>query len=195
MSHRITVVLISILSVCGVAALASGCGDDTGASQGGAGTEGSGSSATAGSSGSGATVGSASSGAGGGGGAGGAGGAGGGVACYGDSAAWTAVTAEPVTCSKNSDCCVVVNSCLNAAHVFTAANTGKASASWPYCDNQCTDCIPPAVKVECSSEKKCVGYKVPLSDNPPPELSQDHCGVDEPPIMMMNPGLAFTCGG
>jgi hypothetical protein len=192
MSNRNPIVLIFISFVSGAAALVAGCGDETGGAQGGAGS---------GASGGGATVASASaSGAGGAGGqgtggAGGAGGAGGGAACHGDEAAWMTATAEPIPCQKNSDCCVIVNSCVNEAQVVAAGKASAAKAAWPYCDADCTDCIPPSVMVECSAEKKCVGYKVPESDNPPPELSQDHCGVDAPPLMMMNPALTFTCGG
>jgi hypothetical protein len=185
---KITLIFVTTLFMCGAAAIVGGCGDDSGGgSQGSAG---------AGASGGGATVTSASSGAGqGGAGGAGQGGAGGGSACHGDDAAWAAATAEPLACEVNSDCCVVFNGCISAAQVVTSDKVSAAKAAWPYCDNDCNDCIPPAVVVECSADKKCVGYRVPEDENPPPELSQDHCGKNEPPLMMMNPAIDFSCGG
>lgn len=142
---------------------------------------------------------------GGGGGQGGAGGAAsststgeggsGGAPCHGDAAAWTAATTLPIACEKNSDCCVIVNGCTNAAQVVHSTKLSSAKSNWPYCDNECTFCVAPAIAVECAN-KECVGYQLP--DDPPPAdaLRKDHCGMDpDPPLLLMSPGAQFVCGG
>jgi hypothetical protein len=183
------ILILSVALVCAAGGFSSGCsGETSGGGEGGAGASGSGSGASGG-----GTSSTGSNGEGGAGGAGGTSGAGG-AGCHGDAAAWETATAEPIPCETNSDCCVIVNSCINAARVVAADKMSAAKAAWPYCDMDCTDCIPPAVEVECSN-KLCVGYAVPEEMNPPDELKQDHCGVDAPPVTLMNPKTAFSCGG
>lgn len=186
---RRSLFISSAVALCALAAgVGVGCGDDGGGAGPGAGGSGSSSSSSSSSGG--------GEGTGGGGGASGAGGSqgAGGAGCHGDAAAWATLTKEPVACAKNSDCCVIINSCINEAQVVSATNTDPAKAAWPYCDNLCTNCLPPAVKVECVSQQ-CVGYKVPFDPNNPPELMMDHCGVDAPPLMLPSPGTHFLCGG
>lgn len=127
-------------------------------------------------------------------GVGGAGGAGGaGTACVGDAAAWAEASKGPFACAKNSDCCVVINTCVNEGQVVGADKKDAVKALWPYCTDACTKCIPPAIHVECLSGE-CVGYS-DMDINAPPELRADHCGVDAPPLMMLSPASHFTCGG
>lgn len=114
--------------------------------------------------------------------------------CHGDQTAWTVATTPPITCEKNSDCCVIVSGCTNEAQVVAFSKLSAAKAAWPYCDGDCTFCIAPAVKVECAN-KECVGYMIPDAQNPPADLRKDHCGVDEPPLMLSSPAAHFICGG
>src|SRR5262249_47191138 len=107
----------------------------------------------------------------------------GGGACHGDMGAWATITAGPLTCQKNSDCCVVVNGCLSQAQVVKASDSMTAGAAWPYCDNQCNNCIPPAIQVGCVNGQ-CVGQDLDMAMPPPPDsLRMDHCGVDTSPVM------------
>ncbi|HLM76329.1 MAG TPA: hypothetical protein VK459_26670 [Polyangiaceae bacterium] len=53
---------------------------------------------------------------------------------------------------------------------------------------------PPSVVIECGPDNTCLGYTIPPEMDPAPELSQDHCGIDQPPLMMMSPGVSFGCG-
>jgi hypothetical protein len=114
-----------------------------------------------------------------------------GGSCHGDATVWAQVTAGPVACTTNSDCCVVINQCVNEAQIVSATNKTKASAAMDTC-GPCTACIPPAIQVGCDNGV-CVGTVVDMSDAGP-DLMQDHCGVDTP--IGFTPGkLAFSCGG
>jgi hypothetical protein len=113
-----------------------------------------------------------------------------GVTCHGDATEWAAITATPIACTKNSDCCVVVNGCLSEVQVVHADDFGAAGAAWPYCDNDCNDCIAPVVEVGCVDDV-CVGDVLPMSE----ENSDDHCGVDQTPVVPVDPGQTFDCGG
>lgn len=114
--------------------------------------------------------------------------------CHGDQTAWTVATAPPLACEKNSDCCVIVSGCTSEAQVVTSSKFSSAKAAWPYCDDDCTFCIAPAVKVECVN-KECVGYHIPDDQSPASDLRKDHCGKDEPPVMLPEPDVHFVCGG
>ncbi len=136
------------------------------------------------------------------GGTGGAGGAGGGAggsggdACFGDAAVWATIPKMgPFPCTKNSDCCVVVNDCLAEAQVVGAADYEKAQSSWPYCPaDGCANCIAPYVDVQCSGEE-CVGYIPPENPGMPPPAGTNHCGEDAAPPLVGVGKLQFTCGG
>ncbi|MFO0550225.1 MAG: hypothetical protein U0271_17655 [Polyangiaceae bacterium] len=124
------------------------------------------------------------------GGAGGSAGGAGGAGCHGDSVAWAAITAEPIACTKNSDCCVVVNGCLSSVQVVHADDFATAGDLWPFCDTECNDCIAPVVNVGCVNGE-CVGDIDTMSSDD----SVDHCGVDAGPLVPINPNVAFGCGG
>jgi hypothetical protein len=111
--------------------------------------------------------------------------------CHGDQASWDSLTAGPFTCTHNSDCCVIVNGCINAAQVVSAANKNAAEAAWPYCENECTACIPPAIVVGCNNGV-CTGTEIDFPDAST-DLLSDHCGVDGPAVTLGK--LSFTCGG
>ena len=111
--------------------------------------------------------------------------------CHGDQTAWAMLTAGPIACTKNSDCCVIVNGCYSQTQVVAAANKDEAKAAWPTCDDRCNACIPPPTEVGCNNGA-CTGKVVDFADAAP-GLMQDHCGVDGPVILVG--GLHFGCGG
>jgi hypothetical protein len=114
-----------------------------------------------------------------------------GGSCHGDATVWNQVTAGPITCTTNSDCCVVINGCTSTAQIVTATNQAKAKAAMDTCGN-CNNCIPPAIQVGCDNGV-CVGTVVDFADGGM-GLTQDHCGVDAP--IGFTPGkLSFSCGG
>jgi hypothetical protein len=124
--------------------------------------------------------------------AGGAGGqTGAGGACHGDDAAWAKLTTGPIACTKNSDCCVVVNGCISASQVVGAAAVAAAKDAWPYCDKDCNDCIPPPLEVACNAGA-CSARVVDMSDAGQ-DLFHDHCGVD-PTVIAEVTKLHFSCG-
>ena len=109
-----------------------------------------------------------------------------GAGCQGDTGAWNAVIAAAVECEVDEGCCVVVNSCLAEARVVRADDFDVAQSAWPYCEEDCTDCIAPAVIVACDNGQ-CVG-SVDL-DSEEPGVS--HCGDTSP--LGGDPGRTFTC--
>ena len=137
-----------------------------------------------------------SGGAGGDGGAGGSDGGAGGGACLGDPGVWETIDkGGPIDCTKNSDCCVVINTCLAEAQVVSAADYEKAQTSWPYCpDSGCANCLAPYVDVRCSGDE-CVGYLPPENPGMPPPAATNHCGDDAAPPMLGVGLLHFACGG
>lgn len=97
----------------------------------------------------------------------------GGESCHGDATTWAALTSGPITCTKNSDCCVILNGCLSAAQIVSEANQATAKSAWPYCDTHAGNhCIPPAIVVGCE-DGECAGKEVDFSDASP-DLMMDH---------------------
>lgn len=150
-------------------------GKSSGGSDGGQASGDAGSAGTAGAAGNAGTSGSA-----------GTGNSGGAGACEGDADAWAAIVAAPVECETAADCCVVVNSCLAEAQVVHADDFDAAEAAWPYCEEDCTDCIPPAVIVACD-EGQCVG----TVDEDSEEDGVSHCGDNA--ALGDDPGRTFVC--
>lgn len=120
----------------------------------------------------------------------GTGGSGG--ACHGDAATWATLTAGPIACTQNSDCCVIINGCYSQSQIVSATNQAAAKEAWPYCENMCNDCIPPAVVVGCENGQ-CAGKVVDYADAAA-DLMMDHCGVD-PQVGLSSVNLHFGCGG
>lgn len=105
-----------------------------------------------------------------------------GGSCHGDATKWATITQGPVSCTKNSDCCVVINGCVNQAQVVSKqAYDSGAAGLWPYCDNQCTECMLPAVDVVCKSGQCGLEQLDPLDAST--DKSADHCGVDSMPAL------------
>jgi hypothetical protein len=97
--------------------------------------------------------------------------------CVGDPATWAALTTGPIPCTKNSDCCVISNSCTESRHVVAAANVTAASAAWPYCQDLCDGCIAPVgVDLYCI-DGACLGF--PYADGG--WFQESACGLDAPP--------------
>lgn len=116
----------------------------------------------------------------------------GGAMCHGDATAWGALLQHPLDCTQNSDCCVVISSCTSDAQIVTAADYSAAGTAQPYCDNQCTGCVAPAIDVGCVNGK-CVGQNLSNAMPPPDDkLRANHCGVN--PIAMPAAATHFTCG-
>ena len=110
--------------------------------------------------------------------------------CHGDSATWASLTQEPVACTKNADCCVIINKCLEQAQVVSAPNEAAAQAAWPYCDGVCTGCIEPVVDVGCVNGT-CTGVRADRDDASVPHGT--HCGTDDNTVLEGQ--LHFSCGG
>ena len=109
--------------------------------------------------------------------------------CSGDAGAWSAILAMPLACTQNSDCCVVINDCLNQAQIVPAAAYATASAVWPSCTGQCTGCIPPAVQVACV-DGACVGQT-----STDPTAGTSYCGSGDGGVASPSTATSFTCGG
>lgn len=120
-------------------------------------------------------------------------GEGGGGGCRGDQEAWDAITAKPLDCQQNSDCCVVINACANQAQVVRFADFEAAEKAFPYCDDACTKCIPPSIQVACVNGK-CVGEDT-SGANATDEFRTSHCGMDATQVMTPATSAHFTCGG
>lgn len=116
----------------------------------------------------------------------------GGSGCHGNDASWKSFTEAAIPCQKNSDCCVIVNTCLSESQVVAAATKEQAKAAWPYCDAECNLCIPPAIEVVCD-QGSCAGRQVDFADAGP-GLMTDHCGEDaaDPTTQGV---VHFSCGG
>jgi hypothetical protein len=110
--------------------------------------------------------------------------------CFGDQTTWDGLTAGPISCTKNSDCCVIVNGCLSQTQVVSAADKDAAKAAWAYCESECNNCVPPPTQVGCNNGV-CTGQVVDFADASA-ELMEDHCGVDGLEIPVG--GLKFGCG-
>lgn len=112
--------------------------------------------------------------------------------CSGDSQAWDAILAHPLTCTKNSDCCVIINTCLYEAQVVTESDfAADAGALWPTCVNQCTHCVAPDVAVGCSNGT-CTAVTAP-TDAGVMGSQESHCGDDS--IAVPAGETHLGCGG
>lgn len=109
-----------------------------------------------------------------------------GASCHGDAKRWAGITADPAKCQTANDCCVVINGCLSEGQIVGVADFEAAQAAWPFCDEDCNDCIPPSVIVACDNGK-CVGAVDPDS----PDDGTSHCGDTTP--MGPEPSQTFTC--
>ncbi len=118
-------------------------------------------------------------------------GGGGDSGCIGDQEAWDAIQKENISCTSNSDCCVVINSCLAAGQIVHVSDYEEAQQVWPYCDPvDCPMCILPSVDVACV-DGVCAGETLdPTSGD---GMDESHCGVDDDPVMVTMPATVFGC--
>jgi hypothetical protein len=106
-----------------------------------------------------------------------------------DSAGPDAADAPPpanYTCRNDADCCIVVDTCNEVAHLYSLAPgaTGPPSISNPP-GTMCVPCIPPAVQVRCDAGQ-CVGEKLSSGIDYNSPLRKDHCG----PLALPDAGAA-----
>jgi hypothetical protein len=87
-----------------------------------------------------------------------------------------------VPCVADSDCCVVVDRCINQALVVRAADKDKVASLVSGPDpGGCTSCILPAVQAFCD-QGQCAGTLIDVfspdggNDGAYEALTQDHCG-------------------
>jgi hypothetical protein len=78
------------------------------------------------------------------------------------------------TCRDDSDCCIVVDTCAEVAHLYSLAPGATGPPSIPP-STMCVPCIPPAVQVWCDLGQ-CVGEKVTVDFSYMGPLRQNHCG-------------------
>jgi hypothetical protein len=88
-----------------------------------------------------------------------------------------------VGCKTDSDCCVVVDGCINQALVVGAADKDKVASLVSQPDpGGCTGCLLPAVQVTCD-QGQCQGALIDvyspdggIEAGAITQLTQDHCG-------------------
>jgi hypothetical protein len=95
-----------------------------------------------------------------------------------------------LSCTADTDCCVVIDGCLNEGLVVTAAEQAKVASllaefdqnamTHPSAGNECNGCIVPPVQVACV-HGQCVGTMVDMfsPDGGVPDLTpfyKNHCG-------------------
>jgi len=82
-----------------------------------------------------------------------------------------------LTCTKDTDCCIIYNACSSGFYLVTAAQQNALAAriaSTP--TTVCPACIPPEVVVSCDQVRGlCVGEQLSTYD-PQSALSKPHCG-------------------
>ncbi len=115
------------------------------------------------------------------------------AACFGNKELWEQLTSSPIPCEKNSDCCVIMGECLSDAQIVAAAPLEEALLAWPFCLEQCNDCLPSAIDVACL-EGICRG-RVVLEEANYSDLRRTHCGDDNKilPFLEGTTDVHFGC--
>ena len=122
-----------------------------------------------------------------------------------------ALAKDNIACTASTDCCAVVDDCLDQVLLVSAADRDQAAAllaSAP--DDMCLSCMVPPVQVDCVSGQ-CVAVEI-IQDGSgtgvdwPPDFAQDHCGaleipagwMEKPPVMSasvgVRPATVIGCG-
>jgi hypothetical protein len=89
---------------------------------------------------------------------------------------------EDIACTKDSDCCVVIDLCKNQGLVVGAedrATVTELISDWNAIQTatgsrECNMCIPPPIEVSCGAAGFCVGAEASCAWDP--ALSSNHCG-------------------
>jgi hypothetical protein len=102
-----------------------------------------------------------------------------------------------IACTVDSDCCVVVDNCLDTGYLVAATDRDQVRALLDGASmDRCLACIPPSVQIACEASR-CVAKIVSNDDPktpPPDELRQDHCGSLDTNAPMSPVGSEFGCG-
>jgi hypothetical protein len=82
---------------------------------------------------------------------------------------------EDIACTKDSDCCVVFDMCLNRGYVVGAADQATVANLIATADQTtCNRCMPPPVEISCGASGFCVGTKLGCGHGS--TASANHCG-------------------
>ena len=76
------------------------------------------------------------------------------------------------SCTKDTDCCTVVDTCSAMAYLYSRGVGASPAPSIPPNNGMCVPCIQPAIQLRCQ-DGTCMGEKVSTSDN---KLMAAHCG-------------------
>jgi hypothetical protein len=79
------------------------------------------------------------------------------------------------TCRDDSDCCIVVDTCINHAYLYSIAPGATGRPTLPP-SGVCNRCVPPAVQVRCELGQ-CVGTELSDGADLAGQLRQNHCGL------------------
>ena len=75
-------------------------------------------------------------------------------------------------CTRDSDCCTVVDGCMARAYLYSKGVGASPAPAIPPNNGMCLSCIPPSIQLRCEAGT-CVGEKVQGSDS---RLIEAHCG-------------------
>jgi hypothetical protein len=92
-----------------------------------------------------------------------------------DVASPEAAPSADYTCRDDSDCCIVVDTCMDVAYLYSKAPGATGSPSIPPSTGLCVPCIPPAIQVRCNLGQ-CVGEKISTGVDYESPMRKDHCG-------------------
>ena len=103
-----------------------------------------------------------------------------------------------IACAVDSDCCVVVDNCLDTGYLVSRTDRATVRALLDGASmDRCLACIPAPVQVTCEAGK-CVANLVTDDAMPSSEvwgqLRSDHCGSLDVSAPMHDAGSQFGCG-
>jgi hypothetical protein len=97
------------------------------------------------------------------------------------------------TCRGDSDCCIVVDTCMEVAYLYSNAPGATGRPTFPPTNTEdCLRCIPPAVQVRCD-QGQCVGEELTDGVDYNSPLRADHCGplgLPDAAVMIYTPAYA-----
>jgi hypothetical protein len=97
-------------------------------------------------------------------------------------------------CRDDSDCCIVIETCMEVAYLYSNAPgaTGKPTFPPPPDPGKCLRCVPAAVQVRCD-QGQCVGEKLTEGVDYNSALLKNHCGpigLPDAGTLMYTPAFA-----
>ena len=102
-------------------------------------------------------------------------------------------------CTKDTDCCTVVDTCMSTAYLYSKGIGASPAPSIPPNNGFCNACISPPIQLKCQAGT-CVGEKVGTFDS---KLMAAHCGYipaadagfHAPPDASVQPAkTSWSCG-